>query len=269
MVTMLPPVSKTVTAGWGANAAPLAATPNAAFVNAMRVAGPVPRTTLPLSPLTVPLVACRVYVASGPTRLQPAKVATPEAVETVVAPAVQVSVGMLPLTVSVIEVGVVTVLLAMSCTVTWGCGASAAPLTAAPNAVLVNARCVAAPKEARTTSVLSPMAAPLLAWSVYVAAGPVTLQPAKVATPVRVPTVLVVQLTVAAPPLTDNVMAVGVVTVLPPASATVTSGWGASGAPLTAGVNAVLVNTRWVAVPVPRTMLPLSAVKVPLVAWSV
>ena len=94
-------------------------------------------------------------MALVPARLQPANVATPAVVD--IGLVVQPTVAPTWLTESVIELGAVTMLLTASSTVTWGWGASAAPLVAAPNAVLVNTRCVAVPNAARTTLELVPV----------------------------------------------------------------------------------------------------------------
>ena len=100
---------------------------------------------------------------------------------------------------------------------------------------------------------------------------PVILQPAKVATPLVAPSGLVVQARVPAglPAPTARVMElVAVVTVLPPTSWTVTTGWVVHVAPL-APPPGWVVKPSWVAAPIVMAKALLVAVVSPLeVAWS-
>ena len=157
--------------------------------------------------------------------LQPAKVATPAiaafgfVVQTSTAPAGVVIDSCTEL------VSVVTVLPPASSTATTGCVSNAAP-PAAPAGCVVNTSCDAAPTAFVNDALTAEVSEPSLAVNVYVPTRSM-LHDEYVATPSSASTGLVVHVSVAPPGVVSASVTelVSVVTVLPPASSTATTGW--------------------------------------------
>ena len=191
------------------------------------------------------VVAVTVNDVACPVNLQPAKVATPEVAVT------GLVVQLMPAAEEerlIALVAVVTVLPEASCTATTGCVVKLAPLVA-PAGAVVKATWVAVPG----AKIRAPVVTELVVRPVVVAvtvndvACPVNLQPAKVATPEETVTGLVVQLSPAG--VEDTVIELAaVVTVLPSASWTVTTGCVVKLVPLVAPAGPV-VKATWVAAP--------------------
>ena len=128
---------------------------------------------------------------------------------------------------------VVTVLPPASCTVTTGCcpHAEAAP---PPPGCVVNATRVAGPTVMLNGALVADVSTPLVAVSVYPVPALSILQPAKVSTPATAGFGFVVHVSVPPPgfvPIASVIDAVLPVTVLPPASCTVTTGCVPNAAP--------------------------------------
>ena len=144
-----------------------------------------------------------------------------------------------------------TVLPPESWTVTTGWVVKAAPL-AAPAGWVVTANLVAAPAVRAKLDVVALVTPVAEAVRVKLPTVPVSLQPAKVAIPEMAVCGLVVQAKVPVPLATARVTAaLEVVTVLPLASWTVTTGWVVKAVPLTAPAGWV-VTANLVAVPEDR-----------------
>ena len=266
-VTTLPLESSTLTTGWALNATPLVELPGD-VVKTSWVADPGLMVMFPEVPEVRPALAAeRVYVPTVPVMAQPAKVATPAVAVTGLV--VQASVPDPVATAKVIGAdAVVTTVLPEFSILTTGCALKTTPLLVVPGVVVNTSFKVPVMEKVPEVAGARPVLVALRLKPVP--AVPVISHPAKVATPDTAVTGFVVQFSVPVPEAMDReTEADEVVTTLPLASSTCTTGWALNVTPL-AVLPGVVVKTSWVAVPALMAMLPeVPAVSPVLVAERV
>ena len=253
-VTVFPPASWTMTTGWEPKAAALVAVVEGWVVKTTLVAVPKAARVKALEvALREPDVAFSVNEPAVPDRVQEVKEATPEendAVQLVSVPpvpelmaivmAVEYDVTTLPDESSTFTTGVVDMTVALM----------------APDGWVVKTNCDAAPGVNVTALVVSDVKDPSVAVRVKLDARPVTLHPAKMATPEDTLSGLVVQARVPADEASVTLVVESEVTTFPPESSTLTKGWVVHAAPFVQPEGSV-VKATWEAVP--AVMVALAA----------